>query len=70
MTCEHKDFAASVTVSRLEDTGGFAADITVTCAECQVPFQFLGLPGGLHPGKPTTSVDCTEARMPIAHRVR
>lgn len=64
--CEHNVFTANVTVNRLEDSGGFAADITIRCAECQVPFQFLGLPGGLTPDKPTASVDLTEARMPIA----
>ena len=64
--CRHEDFVANVAVNRLEDTGGFAADITIRCAECQKPFQFLGLPGGLSPDKPTVSADCPEARMPIA----
>ena len=68
--CEHKEFAAHVAVNRLE--GSFAADITIRCVECQESFQFLGLPGGLHPTKPTVSVDRTEARMPIAplHEVK
>lgn len=64
--CEHKGFAANVAVNRLQDSGGFAADITIKCAQCQLPFQFLGLPGGLSPDRPTTSADLTEARMPIA----
>ncbi len=64
--CEHKDFEASVTVSRLEDIGGFAADVYIVCRDCGMPFRFLGLPGGLHPDHPTVSVDGTEARLPIA----
>lgn len=64
--CKHKGFVANVAVNRLEDSGGFAADITIKCVECQQPFQFLGLPGGLSPNMPTVSVDRTEARMPIA----
>ena len=69
--CEHKDFVASVTVNRLEDTPGgaitgYAADVHVQCRECERPFVFLGLPGGLHPELPTRSVDGTEARLPIA----
>jgi hypothetical protein len=64
--CEHKEFVANVAVSRLEDSGRYAADITIKCTNCQQPFQFLGLPGGLRPDMPTISVDRTEARMPIA----
>lgn len=64
--CAHEHFHAHVEVNRLDDTKRFAADIHVTCADCGMPFRFLGLPGGLHPDKPTTSVDGTEARMPIA----
>jgi hypothetical protein len=68
--CKHEDFAANVAVSRLEDIGGFAADVTVWCANCNLPFQFLGLPGGLSPDRCTTSVDQLEARLPIAPMTR
>ncbi len=64
--CEHKDFHAHVAVNRLEDIGRFAADVTIRCAECNTPFQFLGLPTGLDLDSPTRSVDGTEARLPIA----
>lgn len=64
--CEHKEFEASVTVNRLEDIKGFAADVCIVCRECRTPFRFLGLPGGLAPDRPTISVDGTEARLPIA----
>ena len=63
--CPHENFQATVTVNRLEDTGGFAADITIVCIACQIPFRFLGLPGGLDLAGATTSVDGTEARLAI-----
>ena len=68
MICVHENFEANVTVNRLEDTGGFAADVTVTCIDCQVPFRFLGLPVGLDLVGATTSVDGTEARLAICPR--
>ncbi len=64
--CEHKEFDALVTVNRLEDVKRFAADIHIQCHDCGMQFRFLGLPGGLHPERPTVSVDGTEARLPIA----
>ena len=64
--CDHPDFEASVTVNRLEDIKQFAADVHITCRACGRAFKFLGLPGGLHPDRPTASVDATEARLPIA----
>ena len=63
--CEHMNFIASVTVNRLEDVKGFAADVHIQCADCDKPFVFVGLPGGLAPDRPTVSVDGTEARLPI-----
>jgi len=60
------NFVASVVVNRLEDVKKFAADVHIQCADCGKPFQFLGLPGGLHLDLPTVSVDATEARLPIA----
>lgn len=68
--CEHQEFEAHVAVSRLEDVPGgkitgYVADVTIRCLKCKQPFQFLGLPGGSHPTRPTCSVDGTEARLPI-----
>lgn len=64
--CNHENFEAAVIVNRLVDVGRFAADVHIKCVDCGTPFRFLGLPGGLHPEKPTVSFDGTEARMPIA----
>ena len=74
--CEHLDFEAHVAVNRIENMIGewpfmqFAADVHIKCAECGKPFQFIGLPGGLAPNRPTRSVDGTEARLPIAPEPR
>lgn len=64
--CEHGDFAASVTVNRLEDSGRFEADVRITCTQCGVPFRFLGLPAGVDLNGAAVSVDGTEARLAIA----
>lgn len=74
--CEHNEFEATVAVNRIENTVGewpfmqFAADVHIKCRECGKPFQFIGLPGGLAPDRPTRSVDGTEARLPIAPEPR
>lgn len=46
--CEHRErHEALVKVIYLEDIQRFAAELTITCADCGRPFQFLGLPIGL-----------------------
>lgn len=65
MACKHMNFKANVAVARLEDTGRFMADITVNCAECGEPFQFLGLDMGLNMQGATVSPDGLEARLAI-----
>jgi len=66
MPCAHPDFAAEVTVNRLEDTGRFNADVRITCAACGVPFRFIGLPAGVDLNGAAVSVDGTEARLAVA----
>ena len=77
MMCSHRSFDCFVHVGRIVADGEdpetaepyrFTADVTVTCAECDEEFVFLGLPGGVHPNQPTCSFDRTEARMVIAPR--
>jgi hypothetical protein len=60
------NFKAHVGVARLEDTGRFSAEITVNCADCGLPFQFLGLPAGLIMNGAAVSIDGLEARMAIS----
>lgn len=66
MKCEHKDFAATVEVNRLEDTGRFTAEVRIVCTECQVPMRFIGLPYGVDLNGAAVSVDGTEGRFAIA----
>jgi hypothetical protein len=74
MSCDHQNFEAKVSVGRLaaDDAGtkivGFSADITVKCRDCELPFEFIGLPMGYSPLQPMCSVDGTEARMPLKPR--
>lgn len=69
--CDHHNFHAHVSVGRLaaDETGkkivGFTADIKITCADCDKPFEFIGLPMGYSPRETMCSVDGTEARMPL-----
>lgn len=65
MKCEHKDFTAHVVVTRIEDVKGFFADIRVKCADCGLPFEFVGVDAGLSYEKPMASVDAQELRAPI-----
>jgi len=64
--CKHMDFKALVRVVRLEDIGQFSAEVKIECADCHLPFQFLGLPLGLNLNGATISVDGQEARLAIA----
>lgn len=63
--CDHQQFSVRVEVVRLEDTGKYAADVTINCVECGVPMVFLGLPRGLDPNGAATNVDGTELRAAI-----
>jgi hypothetical protein len=65
VACEHEHFQASAEVNRLEDVKKFAVDVRIKCVDCDTPFRFLGFPGGISLDRPTVSVDCTEARLPI-----
>lgn len=64
-TCKHEQFFAQVNVARIEDTGGFYADVTVKCVECDTPFHFVGVPGGLSPREPRCDPFALELRAPI-----
>lgn len=68
--CEHVNFASQANVFRLSDTEGgpitgYKLDLTVKCADCGLPFRFLGLPFGSHPTEPRLSADSEELRAPI-----
>lgn len=63
--CDHHQFKADVKIARLENTGGFMAEVRVMCADCGTPFQFLGLQPGLDLNGATVSVDGLEANIAI-----
>ncbi len=70
MACQHMNFAANVNVGRLTDgddgpVTGYTAGVQVKCADCGLPFRFIGLPAGNHYAEPRVSVDATELRAPI-----
>jgi len=69
--CQHMDFDAAVSVARItKGEGGpvesYMAHIRIECQKCHRPFQFIGLPLGLHMRGATMSADGQEARLAIA----
>ena len=73
MNCQHLNFAASVNVCRLtadtdpEKVIGYTADVKINCADCGLPFEFIGLPNGISitNSKPMVSMASTELRAPL-----
>lgn len=70
MTCVHFGFLATGDVNRLTDSDGgpvtgYAADIRIKCADCGLPFVFVGVPFGSSPNQPMVSVDGQELRAPL-----
>lgn len=68
--CEHLNFKANVAVNRLsKEEGGeiknYVADIKIQCADCGLPFQFLGLKPGVELQGARVSLDCLEASLAI-----
>jgi hypothetical protein len=64
--CEHKNFEAHVDVNRIEDIGRFTADVRIKCAECNLPFEFVGVDEcGLSYAHPTVNPSAQELRVPI-----
>lgn len=43
----------------------FCADITIQCADCGVPFHFIGCEAGVDFDRPTVNMNSTELRAPI-----
>lgn len=68
--CLHMNFNANVQVTRLTDVDDgpvktFAADIKVNCADCNMPFQWMGVGRGLSVIQPMMSADGFELRAPL-----
>ena len=70
MTCSHLNFAANASVGRLSDKEGgtitgYVVDVTVKCADCGLPFRWIGIAAGNHYAEPRVSIDGTELRAPL-----
>lgn len=68
--CEHFNFRCTTSVNRLsKEVDGpiisFTADICIACADCGLPFRFVGLKFGSSQHHPTGSADSLELRAPI-----
>ena len=67
--CIHDNFECHLGVNRLlsdeEMLVGYAVDIDIECADCGIPFEFVGLPLGRSPAHPTSDPFRHELRAPI-----
>lgn len=68
--CEHQDFQVMARIGRITSGEGgpvtsYMADITVKCADCKQPFEFIGVPMGLIWDGPACSPDMQELRIPL-----
>jgi hypothetical protein len=64
--CLHrKSHQVNVKIACLEDSGGFVAEISIACADCGKPFQFLGLEPGIDTQGARVSLDGLEANIAI-----
>ena len=61
--CEHKKFRIDGNMCFLTDSSSFMLELKIFCSECDLPFQFLGLPCGLNMEGVTVDVDGLEARL-------
>ncbi|MFK8398124.1 hypothetical protein M2D07_006385 [Pseudomonas sp. BGr12] len=68
MACKHNNFDAAVGVARIEDKGRFMAEIRISCRDCGVPMQFMGLTPGLNYDGANVSLDGLEANIGIHPR--
>ena len=68
--CKHFNFGVDAKVGRLTNVGGgdvtgYKMDLTVKCVDCNMPFEFIGVPVGERFDKPMVSVDFKTLRLPI-----
>ncbi len=66
--CQHLKFNAQVHVHRIVEDNRltFNAELAVRCGECGEVFEFLGMQTGISQTQPTTGINGTTARLPIA----
>ena len=63
--CKHENFRVDANVARLEDVGAFSVDLRIKCTDCDMPFEWVGLPAGFSHYQPSVNIDAQEMRAPI-----
>ncbi len=68
--CTHDLFSCNARVGKLTSVEGgpvthYTTDIRIFCVQCGQHFEFVGLPVGSSPYRPTASFDGLELRAPI-----
>lgn len=69
--CEHLTFTAHVDVNRLMDekdenlVRAFVADIRVKCADCGLPFEWVGFSAGYRGDEARVDTSAQELRAPL-----
>lgn len=67
--CQHTSYIAAVDVHRVADADGVVrsviAELQICCADCKMPFHFLGPPTGLSFTQPCVDVPATKLLAPI-----
>ena len=70
MTCPHERFKCDCGVQRITTVKDgpvthYSAEISLHCTDCGVKFEFVGLPLGSSPYRPTGSMDGLIAYLPM-----
>lgn len=71
MTCQHDNIACGLGFGRVLKSEAepvlayFAATININCKDCGMAFEFVGLPLGASPYRPTVSMDGLTLTAPL-----
>jgi hypothetical protein len=68
--CNHEQFKARISVAHPRDNkdepdAGYSATITVRCALCGLPFQFVGVSAEPSSERPMVAHEDVELRVPL-----
>jgi hypothetical protein len=63
--CPHPDLHFHLNNQGFGDTNLHYLEITARCKVCDTPMVFVGIPVGMMPDRPMSSVDGTEIRLPF-----
>ena len=66
--CKHENFNIRANVGRIlheekEPPAYYSVEIRISCRECDLEFEWQGLPNGFSPYEPTVSIDGLEMRV-------